>query len=71
MQAVDLEADLFPGKAAAGWQMGDNLAEHYGRLSNAEEVVYQPGFHLNDAIDRNTGILVVRNSFPLGLLNRR
>lgn len=65
MHAVDLDADLIPGKAAAGWQLGDNLAERLGQLSSVEEVVYSPGFHLVHAIDRNTGILVVRNYFPL------
>jgi hypothetical protein len=66
MTAVDLDAELIPGKAAAGWLIGDRLAECGDRLHGAEEVEYRPGFHLNDAISRNAGVLVVRNYFPLG-----
>jgi hypothetical protein len=66
MSAVDLDAELIPGEAAAGWRIGDCLADHGDRLRGAAVVEYRPGFHLNDAISRNTGVLVVRNGFPLG-----
>jgi len=35
-------------------------------VRGAAEVVYQPGFPLNDTIDENAGVLIVRNYFPQG-----
>ncbi len=66
MPAVDLDADLIPGNSAAGWRIGIKLAECGELLRGATEVEYRPGFNLVEAIDRNVGVLVVRNDLPLG-----
>ena len=66
MPAVDLDADLIPGTSAAGWRIGVRLAECHELVRGATEVEYRPGLNLVDAIDRNAGVLVVRNTFPLG-----
>ena len=66
MQAVDLDADLIPGTSAAGWRIGVRLVECAELLRGATEVEYRPGFRLVDAINCNVGVLIVRNTFPLG-----
>jgi hypothetical protein len=66
MPPVDLNADLIPGTAAAGFPIGARLSECTEFLQRAEEVTYRPGFNLVEAIGRNTGVLVVRNYFPMG-----
>jgi hypothetical protein len=66
MPAVDLDADLIPNTSAAGFRLGARLPECPGLLREAVEVEYRPGFNLVEAIDRNTGVLVVRNCFPMG-----
>lgn len=66
MSAVDLDADLLPGTSAAGWAIGARLAECGELVRGATEVVYHPGFHLVEAIRRNTGVLIIRNHFPQG-----
>ena len=66
MPAADLDADLIPGTAAAGFRLGARLKECPGLLREAVEVECRPGFNLVAAIDRNPGVLVVRNYFPLG-----
>lgn len=66
MPAFDLDAPLIPGISAAGWRIGDRLSDSAELLREARTVVYQPGFHLNDAITANTGVLIVRNDFPEG-----
>lgn len=65
MPAVDLDADLIPGTSAAGWRIGVRLTECGELLRGATDVEYRPGFNLVEAIDRNIGVLVVRNTFPL------
>lgn len=66
MPAVDLDADLIPGTSAAGWRIGARLSECNELLRGATEVEYRLGFNLVEAIDGNAGVLVVRNTFPLG-----
>jgi hypothetical protein len=66
MPAVDLDADLIPGTAAAGWRIGTRLAECGELVRDAIEIAYLPGVNLVEAINRNTGVLVVRNHFPQG-----
>lgn len=66
MPAVDLDADLIPGTSAAGWRIGIKLPECVELLRGATEVEYRLGFNLNEAIDRNVGVLVVRNCVNSG-----
>jgi hypothetical protein len=66
MSTVDLNADLIPGTSAAGWRIGVRLPECHAMTRGATEVEYRPGFNLVDAIIHNAGVLVVRNTFPLG-----
>jgi hypothetical protein len=66
MPAVDLDADLIPGTFAAGWRIGTRLMDCTELLVVATNVEDQSGFNLGEAIDRNTGVLIVRNVFPLG-----
>lgn len=66
MPAVDLDADLIPGTSAAGWQIGSRLSESAELLPAATEIEYRPDFDLNGAVNRNAGVLVVRNYFPRG-----
>ena len=66
MPPVDLDADLIPAASAAGLRLGTRLAECLGPAGGATSVEYRPGFDLNAAIDRNTGILIVRDYFPPG-----
>ena len=60
-----MDADLIPRTSAAGWRIGVHLQECYELLRGATEVEVRPGFNLLDAIDRNAGVLVVRNTLPL------
>src|SRR4051794_22335390 len=66
MSAVDLDAELIPGTSAAGWRIGVRLPECHELVWGATEVEYRPGVNLVDAVNRNAGVLVVRNTFPLG-----
>lgn len=66
MPAVDLNAELIPGTSAAGWRIGVRLTECGELVRNATEIDYQPGFNLVEAINRNTGVVVIRKHFPLG-----
>jgi hypothetical protein len=65
MPTVDLDADLIPGLSAGGWRIGDRLSDCTELLVVATNIEYQPEFHLAEAISRNTGVLIVRNYFPL------
>ena len=64
MVAVDLDENLIPSTSAAGWRIGTRLVECGELLRGATEVENRPGFQLNNAINRNVGVLVVRNTFP-------
>ncbi len=66
MAAVDLNGDLIPRTAAAGWRIGTRLTQCSELVRGAAEVEYRPGFNLRDAINRNVSVLVVRNYFPVG-----
>lgn len=66
MPTVDQEAELIPGTSAAGFPIGIRLSSCQMLLQAAVEVEYRTGFNLVEAIDRNTGVLVVRNYFPMG-----
>src|SRR5262245_53370832 len=66
MPSVDLDAALIPGTSAAGIPIGVRLSGCRGLLQGAAEVEYRPGFNLVEAIGCNTGVLVVRNYFPMG-----
>ena len=66
MTPVELDADLIPGTSAAGFSIGVRLSDCRRLLREAAVVEYRPGFNLVEAVDRNTGVLVVRNYFPLG-----
>src|SRR5262245_20073462 len=66
MPSVDLDAELIPGTSAAGFPIGVRLSGCEGLLQEAAEVAYRPGYNLVEVIGRNTGVLVVRNYFPVG-----
>jgi hypothetical protein len=66
MTSIDLDGELIPGRFAAGLSIGDQFSDCEELLRNAVEVEYLPGFNLVEAINCNTGVLVVRNYFPLG-----
>lgn len=63
---LDLDAELIPGRSAAGLRLGSKLSDCGHLFGPADDVSLRAGFNLVAAIERNDGFLLVRDYFPEG-----
>ncbi len=62
---LELRAPIKPGSSAAGFRIGQHLADLHAAFAGARVVEYYEGFNLNDALNKNTGVLIL-NGFGAG-----